>query len=203
MPQELHSVETWLAIGAYVLVWLLVSVWVRRLLKGSLAEIAERRKTAAIEVVAGSLPRPPYIAVFLAGMAIGVRWLPVSDKAKETLRHDVPIGLGVIGIAVAMRILFRTIDAYGRSNPELKSAAGMARASVWLLGLAAIALLLSAELGFSIAPALTAFGVGSLAVALALQDTLSNFFAGMYILIEKPIRPGDFVLLDASHEGYV
>jgi small-conductance mechanosensitive channel len=50
---------------------------------------------------------------------------------------------------------------------------------------------------------LTALGVGSLAVALALQDTLSNFFSGFYIILSKHIRVGDYIRLDAGQEGYV
>lgn len=57
--------------------------------------------------------------------------------------------------------------------------------------------------GISITPIITALGVGGLAVALALQDTLSNFFAGIQILISKQVRPGDFVRLDTSIEGFI
>ncbi len=58
-------------------------------------------------------------------------------------------------------------------------------------------------LGLSITPLVTALGVSGLAVALALQDTLSNLFAGIHILIEKSIRVGDFVRLETGQEGYV
>jgi len=57
--------------------------------------------------------------------------------------------------------------------------------------------------GISITPIITALGVGGLAVALALQDTLSNFFAGIQILISKQVRPGDFVRLDNTSEGII
>jgi small-conductance mechanosensitive channel len=58
-------------------------------------------------------------------------------------------------------------------------------------------------LGISITPLLTALGVGGLAVALALQDTLSNLFAGVHIMVEKSIRVGDFIRLENGLEGYV
>jgi small-conductance mechanosensitive channel len=58
-------------------------------------------------------------------------------------------------------------------------------------------------LGISIAPLVTAFGVGGLAMALALQDTLSNLFAGIHIMAEQAIRVGDFVRLETGQEGYV
>jgi small-conductance mechanosensitive channel len=64
-------------------------------------------------------------------------------------------------------------------------------------------LIILSYMGISIAPLLTALGVGGLAVALALQDTLANLFAGIHILVEKSLRVGDFVKLESGQEGYV
>jgi len=50
---------------------------------------------------------------------------------------------------------------------------------------------------------LAALGVGGLAVALALQDTLSNLFAGFYVSVARQIRIGDFIKIDAGQSGYV
>ena len=58
-------------------------------------------------------------------------------------------------------------------------------------------------LGVSITPIITALGVGGLAMALALQDTLSNLFAGIHILAEHTIRVNDFIRLETGQEGYV
>ncbi|GAB4342121.1 MAG: mechanosensitive ion channel family protein [Flammeovirgaceae bacterium] len=57
-------------------------------------------------------------------------------------------------------------------------------------------------LGISITPMLTALGIGGLAVALALQDTLSNLFAGLYIIITKNINIGDYIKFD-DNEGHI
>ncbi|MBI5208844.1 MAG: mechanosensitive ion channel family protein [Elusimicrobia bacterium] len=73
------------------------------------------------------------------------------------------------------------------------------RVTVFILGV----LIVMQTLGISIAPILTALGVGGLAVALALQDTLSNLFAGFHIIVSKQVRPGDYVKLDSADEGYV
>ncbi|MBI4258934.1 MAG: mechanosensitive ion channel family protein [Actinobacteria bacterium] len=64
-------------------------------------------------------------------------------------------------------------------------------------------LMLLQTFGVSIAPMLTALGVGGLAVALALQDTLANLFAGIHILASRKVQPGDFIRLDSGEEGYV
>jgi small-conductance mechanosensitive channel len=55
----------------------------------------------------------------------------------------------------------------------------------------------------SITPLLGALGVGGLAVALALQDTLANLFAGVHILASKKVQQGDYVALDGGQEGYI
>ena len=59
------------------------------------------------------------------------------------------------------------------------------------------------NLGIHLTAVWTTLGVGSVAVALALQDTLSNFFAGLYIMVDRPINPGDYVKLDSGQEGHV
>jgi small-conductance mechanosensitive channel len=58
-------------------------------------------------------------------------------------------------------------------------------------------------LGISIAPILTALGVGGLAVALAIKDTLENLFAGLYLLSEGALRVGDLIRLDSGQEGTI
>ncbi len=59
------------------------------------------------------------------------------------------------------------------------------------------------RLGFDTTAILTGLGVGGLAVALALQDTLGNFFAGVHILVDKPFRQGDYIKLETGLEGTV
>lgn len=59
------------------------------------------------------------------------------------------------------------------------------------------------SLDIAISPLLAGFGIGGLAVALAVQPTLSNFFAGTYIVTEGELKEGDFVELEGGPSGYV
>lgn len=59
------------------------------------------------------------------------------------------------------------------------------------------------RLGFETGAIITGLGVGGLAVALALQDTLGNFFGGLHILIDKPFREEDYIRLENGMEGTV
>lgn len=57
--------------------------------------------------------------------------------------------------------------------------------------------------GISISPLLTAMGVGGIASALALQDTLANLFSGIMTLISRQIRIGDYIKLSTGATGRV
>ena len=58
-------------------------------------------------------------------------------------------------------------------------------------------------LGISISPLLAGFGIGGLAVALAIQPTLGNFFAGTYLVTEGELKEGDFIELEGGPSGYI
>jgi small-conductance mechanosensitive channel len=59
------------------------------------------------------------------------------------------------------------------------------------------------NIGVTLTAVWTTLGVGSVAVALALQETLSNFFSGLYLMADRPVRLNDYIKLDSNQEGYV
>lgn len=59
------------------------------------------------------------------------------------------------------------------------------------------------RVGFDTTALITGLGVGGIAVALALQGTLSNFFGGVHILVDKPFREDDYIRLENGIEGTV
>jgi small-conductance mechanosensitive channel len=96
----------------------------------------------------------------------------------------------LVGGASERRALGRPVTGLGQA---------VVRGLVLIVGF----LVLLSALGIQITPILTALGVGGLAVALALQDTLSNLFAGVHLLADKPIRVGDYVKVADTVEGHV
>lgn len=83
--------------------------------------------------------------------------------------------------------------------PSSSIIANITRVIVFLVGI----LVILQTLGISVTPVLTALGVGGLAVALALQETLSNLFSGIQVIASQQIRTGDYIKLDSGEEGYV
>jgi len=57
--------------------------------------------------------------------------------------------------------------------------------------------------GISIAPIITAMGVGGMAVALGLKDTLASIASGIFIIVSKPFRIDDFIQLSSGEQGRV
>lgn len=103
---------------------------------------------------------------------------------------------GVMGTLIALAGRRQALE-----GPVTGLARSVARNIVIVLGLLTLAL----HLGIHIMPVITALGVGGLAVALALKDTLANLFSGVHLLTDKPIRVGDYVKIGGSDaiEGYV
>ena len=102
-----------------------------------------------------------------------------------------------------MRIARDLIRLYGSqvagALPVATLTQNLAQIAVVILG----ALVLLEHFKFSITPMLTALGVGGLAVALAMQDTLSNLFGGFYVAVAGQVRLGDYIKLNTGEEGYV
>ncbi|MFA6282483.1 MAG: mechanosensitive ion channel family protein [Candidatus Omnitrophota bacterium] len=126
---------------------------------------------------------------------------------RQTVLANIIKGLVTLFILSLTLLLSRTISSVIKIYSEqAKTTVGMseliqgiARSIVLLVGF----LMILNNLGISITPLLTTLGIGGLAVALALQDTLSNFFAGIHVVAAKQIRIGDFIKSDGGIEGYV
>jgi small-conductance mechanosensitive channel len=140
----------------------------------------------------------------------GLMWVPdlgLPGRLGRWLSDALVIAFVLACALVLSRIAVAAVTEYASRHPSMKPAVVWARMSVRVLigALAAITALQS--LGVPVAPLLTTLGVGSLAVALALQDTLANFFAGLYLLADRPIRNGDYIKMNdaagAGGEGFV
>lgn len=96
-------------------------------------------------------------------------------------------------------LFINRVQRRGDSSSASGLVLGVLKATIIIPGL----LMTLSVLGISVTPVLTALGVGGIAVALALKDTLENFFAGIYLLFDKAIRVGDTIRLEAGQEGVV
>jgi small-conductance mechanosensitive channel len=142
-----------------------------------------------------------------ASVAAGVWWSVHALKLRQPI-PDLTDRVLLAGIVLAASLALARLAgsligsiAAARSGVAQSASIFVNIARIIVLALGGLMLLQS--LGVSITPLLTALGVGGLAVALALQDTLVNLFAGVHILASKKVQPGDFIRLDSGEDGYV
>ncbi|MGI5141718.1 MULTISPECIES: mechanosensitive ion channel family protein [unclassified Streptomyces] len=164
---------------------------------------ASRTKWSGDDVIVDALRTLVPWAAIAAGTAAAAAVLPLT----RTVQHHVNQTLSVLLIFVATVTAARVIAGLVRTVTQSRSGvAGSASIFVNITRVVVLAmgfLVMLQTLGISIAPLLTALGVGGLAVALALQDTLANLFAGIHILASKTVQPGDYIRLSSGEEGYV
>jgi small-conductance mechanosensitive channel len=180
-----------------------LALFARRLLLSLLRRWAAKTETEIDDILLNVIRGPSITWAIALGLylAIGTSVLPPRIiQASFSLLHILVILSFTFVAANAAEHLLRF--AARRVDLPLAST-GLTQVVVKGFVIALGVLILLGTLGVSITPILTALGVGGLAVALALQDTLSNLFAGIHILMEKPIRVGDFIRLDSGEEGYV
>jgi len=164
----------------------------------------DRRADSKIgDIIIGSIRVPSVCLCVAAGLYAGIAVSELPEKYilyfNKSL-HVVVIFFVTIAVAnLAGRIFRNYIQNSDLPIPSTGLAYGLIKGTIYVVGI----LIILAVLGISIAPLITALGVGGLAVALALQDTLANLFAGIHILVEKSIRVGDFIKLETGQEGMV
>jgi small-conductance mechanosensitive channel len=139
----------------------------------------------------------------LVGVWLAVGYWPLTAEGELLVVRTVFV-LGALSVTLALAALAsQAVDVYGATLAPALPVSSLTRNVAWALTAVLGLLVVLNGVGLSITPMLTALGVGGLAVALALQEPLANFFAGLFITLAGQIRVGDYVKLDSGQEGYV
>lgn len=140
-------------------------------------------------------------------IVVGLWWLLDVAPLPPKVARAADRMLSLTGLVIAIIVVVKSILVILRNIAARYQPLGNIQAPVELVTkiiLVAISgMLILDNLGVSLTPLLTTLGIGSLAVAIALQDTLGNAFAGLHIKADRPIEVGQFIRLDTGEEGYV
>jgi small-conductance mechanosensitive channel len=176
---------------------------VKRLLFRALHRWGERTSSNVDLVLTRSISGPIMIWSLMLGIYFATETLDLPDRPTRLIERTLVV-LTILSLTLmASRLAGNLIRHYGSrvpgATPVTTLTQNLAQLFIVLVGI----LILLRHFGVSITPILTAFGVGGLAVALALQDTLSNLFAGFYVSVAGQVRLGDYIKLSTGEEGYV
>ncbi|MDD2541128.1 MAG: mechanosensitive ion channel family protein [Desulfuromonadaceae bacterium] len=153
------------------------------------------------DIVINSLKGLTFYSCLLAGIYGALLRLPFTDRAHDIAGKLILVAFLLLGTILMMRLASGFVLHYAKKAvlPSPSIFTNLAKVTAFSIGI----LIILQSLGISITPMLTALGVGGLAVALALQDTLSNIFSGLQIIATRQIRQGDYICLSGGEEGYV
>jgi MscS family membrane protein len=196
------------------LAWLgvvLAAFLVGRILRHNLVRIAgamERRRKPVVAVFLSAGARAMVFALIAIALDAGLHFLEMSVKVEAFMTTV----MNVLIVAATTYVVYCIVDALCEAwaLAASKTASKMddmlvpmvrrsLQITVVLLGLVQVATVLSDKPLTSI---LAGLGVGGLAVALAAQDTIKNFFGSITVLTDKPFELGDRVVVD-KYDGTV
>ncbi|EGX55425.1 integral membrane protein [Streptomyces zinciresistens K42] len=192
-----------LAVAGIALAAGLLAAFLLRLLMRWLGRHAVRTRWAGDDLIVDVLRTVVPWAAFLGGAASAGAALPLTRTVQRSVNQTLTVLLIFVVTLAAARGIAGVMRTVASSRPGVAGSATIFVNITRVLVLAIGFLVVLQTLGISIAPMLTALGVGGLAVALALQDTLANLFAGIHILASKTVQPGDYIRLSSGEEGYV
>jgi small-conductance mechanosensitive channel len=184
--------------------WILVLPYAkRRFLTALKIRLAGHRTLLWADALIDAMSPALTVAIWIAGLAILARIIPLAARAESVIGVIVAAGVALAIVIfvdrIAHQLLLHLALMYDGLHGAFNLVEGVVRGVIIGLGL----LIFLQSIGIAITPILASLGIGSLAVALALQDTLANLFAGVYMLAEKPIAPGNFIKLEGGEQGHV
>ena len=157
-----------------------------------------------------SLKAPLTIGIIILGcylaLTIPLDLTSSQQQIVNSIASLIGLGLGIVAVGSAVGNIFKwyeeTIAPKTSTNLDQRLVPLIHRVSIALI-YALGGLLILDHLNVNISPLIAGLGLGGLSVALALQPTLANLFAGTYVMTEGAVTTGDYIQLEGGVEGYV
>jgi small-conductance mechanosensitive channel len=200
---EIYYVSYGVALLVFVGVW--VALWsTKRIILTRLKQVAERTSGDLDDALVLILNTIHPIVLGVAGAAFAIRFAQVPEVVMKTVSAAFLVALVYqlsVGAARAVDVWVQKRQGK-RIEPGQRAALSFLSLSIkwaiWVVG----GLLVLSNLGVNINSLIAGLGIGGIAVALALQNVLSDLFASFSIYFDKPFEVGDFISVGA-HRGVV
>lgn len=164
--------------------------------------VASRMPHATLRNVVGKLRRALFLLVLAIGLEQSFRVLPLSgvDAIATALRILVIVLWAVVGYRILGAMLeYYTSSFAGRTETKLDDVLVPVLRKVAAVVVIIVALAFVMELfGLSLNFVFGAAGIAGLVIAFAAQDTLSNFFSGIFLLVDRPFVEGEDVQVETG-----
>lgn len=198
----IHSIIVFL--GFFIVAKILVYVSEKIILK-----LTAKTKTKVDDLIVEKTNRPISFILILIGIRLALLPIKINEKFESAIQNIIITFIYMIVAYILVRVLDIIINSWGKKFAEkTKSSLDdqlitiFHKFSKFIIYLLAFLFILQ-HWGIQIAPLLASLGIAGLAIAFALQPTLSNLFGGITMIIDKTIRVGDIIKLSTGEMGVV
>ncbi|MBI4621527.1 MAG: mechanosensitive ion channel family protein [Desulfobacterales bacterium] len=203
MPFEFSKISSFIIPISILLGWVLAGLIFQKIIFSRIIKRAHKTDWKWDNIVIVPLKGITLLWFLLAGIYLALPSIPLSPYLSNMFQKTLLIVVIFSVTWVLSKISVGVVKTYTeKTEGALISTSiftNLSRVLIFIVG----GLIILQTLGISITPIITALGVGGIAIALALQDTLSSLFSGFYILISRQVKAGDYIKLDTGDEGYV
>jgi small-conductance mechanosensitive channel len=185
--------------------WVSILLVLKKIIFLRVHKFAKKTAVRIDDVIIKALDKPLVLFIFVSGAFLLDNIFQFgADSELLTFINIAFKATAIVAIIMFFDGLLRgLINVYAQRVKVLKESGGVLNVVVRMVVMGLGLLILLDNFGVSITPILASLGIGSLAIALALQPTLENFFSGIQLVIDKPISIGNFIKLESGEEGYV
>ena len=171
-------------------------------IKNYLKKITRHTKTEVDDLIINIVAAPSYFLIIFLGLYTAIKTLSLSERYAVWIDSISYVVIALLITFLISRILTVLISHWLKVQKRFeKTPQLISKIATVILYIIAVLIVLS-HFKVEITPMITALGVGGLAVGLALQNTLSNLFAGLHIISDRPVNVGDFIEVNGA-SGFV
>jgi small-conductance mechanosensitive channel len=175
----------------------------QKILFSRLIRLAKKNNVKPTDWVVSAFRLTYGVFLFTLALYLCLRFSPLSanivDFVLRALTILATMFVTLLLANLASWLFHRYVNRPGSKLPVNSIMGNIVRIIIITAGI----LVILGQLEIEITPMLATLGVGGLAIALALQPTLSNFFAGTQVVSDRAVKKGDFIELDGGVRGYV
>tara|TARA_B100000686_G_scaffold246397_1_gene255790 strand:+ start:57 stop:1121 length:1065 start_codon:yes stop_codon:yes gene_type:complete len=169
--------------------------------------VVKTTKTTLDDRILQLLHKPIFYSILFVGFILSIKTVGFPEHVEFALIGILKTITIIIWLFVISRILVMSMDWASKqtaSNKVLQKNTlplfnNLGKIAIGLFG----AYFIFLSWGININGILASAGVLGVVLGLAAKDTVSNFFAGIFLMADAPFKEGDYILLDTGERGYV
>jgi small-conductance mechanosensitive channel len=192
-----NDIKTWLTAVGIALGFVILLRVVEQVLIVRVQRLTRKTSTIIDDAIVGSLRKTKLTYLFVASAFLGSLVLTLPDRLRSIAWQVLVVATLLqagIWVSTGLHIWlenYRASEDNGANRTTMNAVSFLVRVALWTT----VLLLILDNLGVDVTALVTGLGIGGVAVALAVQNVLSDLFASLSIVLDKPFVNGDFIVV--------